>query len=165
MKYGPFSKKILDIYINTGSYLVDVKKVKSEKIYEKIVENKYICSPSDIFDQDILNDVAYGKIGYLPMRFGLKAPFTEDKYSDSPPNRTDYGNILDKARYKEKYNLPKNDNEMALQAFNPVIIHQWNGKWIDGLGLTIYRRIAQYYIRFAGIWDEICQEYPGLCKK
>ena len=165
MKYGSFSKKVLDIYINTGSYLVDVKKVKSEKIYEKIVENKNIYSPSGIFDQDILNDVAYGKIGYLPVRFGLKAPFSEDKYSDSPPNRTDYCNILSKVKYKEKYNLPKNDNEMALQAFNPVIIHEWNGKWIDGLGLTIYRRIAQYYIRFAGIWDEICQKYPGFCKK
>ena len=164
MKYGPFSKKELDIYINTGSFLVDVKKVKSERIYEKIVENKNVYQPSEFFEQDILNDIAYGKIGYLPMRFGLKGPFSEDKYSDSP-NRTDYSNTLEKAKYKDKYNLPKNDNEMVPQSFNPVVIHQWNGKWIDGLGLTIYRRIAQYYMRFSGIWDEICPEYPGLCKK
>ena len=164
MKYGPFSKKELDIYINTGSFLVDVKKVKSERIYEKIVENKNVYQPSEFFEQDILNDIAYGKIGYLPMRFGLKGPFSEDKYSDSP-NRTDYSNTLEKAKYKDKYNLPKNDNEIVPQSFNPVVIHQWNGKWIDGLGLTIYRRIAQYYMRFTGIWDEICPEYPGLCKK
>ena len=163
-KYGPFSKKELDIYINTGSILVDVKKAKSEKLYEKIVENKNVIEPKTIYDQDFINDIAYGKIGYLPMRFGLVAPFLEDQDSDRPPYKTVYWN-LDNAKYKEKYNLPKNQDEMNINALNPVIIHQWNGKWIHGRGLTIYRRIAQYYIRFAGIWDEICPEYPGLCKR
>jgi len=163
-KYGPFSKKELDIYINTGSILVDVKKAKSEKLYEKIVENKNVIEPKTIYDQDFINDIAYGKIGYLPMRFGLVAPFLEDQDSDRPPYKTVYWN-LDNAKYKEKYNLPKNQDEMNINALNPVIIHQWNGKWIHGRGLTIYRRIAQYYIRFAGIWDEICLEYPGLCKR
>ena len=165
MKYGRFSKKALDIYINTGCYLVDIKKAKSEKIYEKIVKNKSLYKPSPIIDQDLLNDVAYGKIGYLPIRFGLKAPFTDDKISDSPPYRTDYNNILEKAKYKEKYNLPKNRFEMNSQALNPVVIHQWNGKWICGRGLSIYRRIVQNYIRIAGIWDEICPVFPGVCKK
>jgi hypothetical protein len=165
MRYGRFSKKTLDIYINTGSYLVDIKKAKSEKIYEKIVKNKSLYKPSGIYEQDFINDVGYGKIGYLPIRFGLKAPFTDDKYSDSPPYITDYKDILEKAKYKEKYNLPKTQAEMNSQAFNPIIIHQWNGKWYRGRGLTIYRRIAQYYMRFSGIWDEICPEYPGLCKK
>ena len=163
-KYGPFSKKELDIYINTGSILVDVKKAKSEKLYEKIVENKNVIEPKTIYDQDFINDIAYGKIGYLPMRFGLVAPFLEDQDSDRPPYKTVYWN-LDNAKYKEKYNLPKNQDEMNINALNPVIIHQWNGKWIHGRGLTIYRRIAQYYIRCAGIWDEICLEYPGLCKR
>ena len=163
-KYGPFSQKELDIYINTGSILVDVKKAKSEKLYEKIVENKNVIEPKTIYDQDFINDIAYGKIGYLPMRFGLVAPFLEDQDSDRPPYKTVYWN-LDNAKYKEKYNLPKNQDEMNINALNPVIIHQWNGKWIHGRGLTIYRRIAQYYIRFAGIWDEICPEYPGLCKR
>ena len=72
---------------------------------------------------------------------------------------------MENATYKEIYNLPKNQNEMNIQALNPVIIHQWNGKWIHGFGLTIYRRIAQYYIRFAGIWDEICPVYPLICQK
>ena len=47
-------------------------------------------------------------------------------------------------RYDFYYNLPKNQAEMNSQAFNPVIIHQWNGKWYRGRGLTIYRRIVQY---------------------
>ena len=98
------------------------------------------------------------------MRFGLVAPFLEDQDSDSSPYKTLYWN-LDNAKYKEKYNLPKNQDEMNIHSLNPVIIHQWNGKWIHGRGLTIYRRIAQYYMRFTGIWDEICPEYPGLCKK
>ena len=54
---------------------------------------------------------------------------------------------------------------MNAQAYNPVIMHQWNGKWMDGDGLTIYRRIAQYYIKYAGIWNEMCEKYPGYCKK
>ena len=58
MKYGPISKKALDIYINTGSFLVYVKKPKSEKIYGKIVENKRLHKPSALFEQNILNDVA-----------------------------------------------------------------------------------------------------------
>ena len=54
---------------------------------------------------------------------------------------------------------------MNSQALNPVVIHQWNGKWICGRGLSIYRRIVQNYIRIAGIWDEICPVFPGVCKK
>lgn len=54
---------------------------------------------------------------------------------------------------------------MNSQALNPVIVHQWYGKWIRGKGLTIYRRIAQYYIKYAGIWNEMCQKYPRACKK
>ena len=47
---------------------------------------------------------------------------------------------------------------MNVQAYNPVIIHQWNGKWTYGSGLTIYRRIAQLYIKYAGILDETCEK-------
>jgi len=152
MKYGPISKKILYNYINTGCFLVDVKKAKSEKIYKKIVDNKNIYKPSIIVDQDYLNDVSYGKIGILPIKFGL----------------TPYKTILAYSRYAnltKNYHLLDYQNEINSQNFNPVIIHQWNGKWIQGRGLIIYRRIAQYYIRFAGIWDEMCQKYPRACAK
>lgn len=164
-KNGLISKKPLDIYINIGHYLVDVKKFKKEKIYEKMVENKNVYTPTPWVGQDLLNDVSYGKIGYLPVKFGLIGPYENDKKSDKFPYNTDYS-YCETVKNKEKYSfLPKNKEEMNAQAFNPVIIHQWNGKWQDGNGLTIYRRIAQYYIRLSGIWHEMCKRHPGYCQK
>lgn len=37
----PLIQKKIEIYINTGSMLVNLKKIKSEKIYEKCVKNKH----------------------------------------------------------------------------------------------------------------------------
>ena len=71
VRYGNISKKILYNYINTGCFLVDVKKAKSAKIYQKIVKNKNLYKPSINVDQNYLNDVSYGKIGILPIKFGL----------------------------------------------------------------------------------------------
>ena len=129
-------------------------------MYDKFFENKNAYRGSMIADQDILNDVAYGKIGFFPMKFGIIAPFTNDKNSDKPPYNTQY-KFVERVGLNEKYPfLPKTVNEMILQAYNPVVIHQWNGKWMDGNGLSIYRRIAQNYIKLAGIWDEMCQKLP-----
>ena len=57
-KYAKISKKIWDIYISVGSFLIDIKKVKTEKMYEKFVryKNEY---KSPVGDQDLLNDVAF----------------------------------------------------------------------------------------------------------
>jgi len=165
MKYGLISKKKLDIYINGGHFLVDVQKFKNDKIYERTVENKNIYKPTFVVDQNFLNDVAYGKMGYLPMKFGIFSPFNRDRRSDTPPYITGY-NYFHNSNYHEIYPfVPKNRQEMNIRAFNPVIIHGWNGKWSLGKGLTIYRRIAQYYIKYAGIWDEMCIKKPGYCKK
>ena len=165
MKYGKISKKKLDIYINGGNFLIDVQKFKNDKIYEKCVENKNIYIPSFWALQNYLNDIAYGKIGYLPMKFGIYSPFQNDRQSDTPPFITKY-NFVHKVKYHEIYPfLPKNKSEMNLQAYNPVIIHSWNGKWASGKGLTIYRRIAQLYIKYAGIWNEVCENHPGYCTK
>ena len=164
-KYGKISGKSLDIYINVGNYLIDIKKVKSEKMYNQFVKYKNAYNNSFIADQDLLNDVAYGKIGYMPMKFGIISPFRTDNISDTPPYNTEY-NFFGRGGYEEKYPfLPKNQNEMNLQAYNPVVIHQWNGKWTMGEGLSIYRRIAQNYLKISGIWKEACQKYPKLCIK
>ena len=162
--YGEISKKHLEVYINVGDYLIDIKRVKNEKMYEKFVMNNKAYS-STVGDQNLLNDVADGKIGYIPMKFGLIAPFKNDEASDDPSSQTDYW-FIETAKFKEKYPfLPKNINEMEHLAYNPVVIHQFNGKWMEGSGLTIYRRIAQYYIKLAGIWEEMCQKHPGYCIK
>ena len=134
-------------------------------MYDKFLQNKIAYKGSMIADQEILNDVANGKIGNMPMKFGLIGAFLSDKDSDTPPYNT-YYNFLGRTNYKEKYPfLPKDRNEMNLQGYNPIVIHQWNGKWMRGGGLSIYRRIAQYYIKYAGIWDEICQKIPRICIK
>ena len=165
--YGKISKKILDIYINGGNFLVDVKKFKNEKIYEQIVENKGIYSPTLTALQNYLNDVAYGKICYLPMKFGMISPFRNDKRSDMPPYTTEKEfKCINKVRHRDIYPfLPKDLNEMNVQALNPVIIHEWNGKWDIGDGISIYRRIAQLYIKYSGIYDEMCEQFPGYCIK
>jgi hypothetical protein len=141
-----FQKNIIELY----KYWM----LFNAKIYKKIVKNKKLYKPSIIVDQDYLNNVSYDQIGILPLKFGL----------------TPYQTILAYLKYTKltkNYQYLKNQKEINSQDFNlnPVFIHQWNGKWALGRGLTIYRRIAKYYIRFAGIWDEICKEYPGACKR
>ena len=165
MNYGSISKKTLNIYINGGNYLIDVQKFKNDNIYEKSVENRNIYKTSVTGLQNFLNDVAYGKIGYLPMKYGMFSPFSNDKKSDTPPYITDYYFIRRVMHHDIYPFLPNNRKSWDMQHYNPVIIHAWNGKWADGDGITIHRRIAQYYIKYAGIWDEMCEKHPGYCKK
>jgi len=163
-KYGKVSKTKYKRYINTGSMLVNVKKVKKEKIYNKFMKykNKYNDSNGD---QDLLNDIANSKIGYLPLKLGIKSPYRKDEDSD----KLIYGipfRYYFNAYTKENYPFfPKNVNKFIQLAYNPIVIHQFNGKWMNGIGMTVYRRIAQYYIRMAGIWEEMCIKLPGYCKK
>ena len=162
-KYAKITKKKFEIYINVGSFLIDVKKVKLENIYAKFVKYKNMYR-SKIGDQDLLNDVAFGRTGYYPIIFGICSPYRYDFQSDLPSNRTTFS-FINKVKFKEKYFLPKNSFELIRQGYSPYVIHQWNGKWMKGKGLSIYRRIAQYYIKLAGIWDEMCQKLPGYCRK
>ena len=73
--------------------------------------------------------------------------------------------------YTKSYSLvkytfnAKNIIKFIQLGYNPIVIHQFNGKWMYGKGLTIYRRLAQYYIKIAGIWNEMCKEFPGYCQK
>ena len=47
--------------------------------------------------------------------------------------------------------------------YGPSVIHHMFSKWMYNGDLTVYRRLAQYYIKLAGIWDEICKYFPGYC--
>jgi hypothetical protein len=163
-KFGIYSNKSLCVYINGGNYLIDVKKVKEKNMYEKF--RKYKNLYNSIFaEQDMISDIAYGQVGYLPIRFGLISPYQNDSHSDTPPFKTFFQAInLTKIDINYSY-IPHNFNEYNLQAFNPVIAHHWNAKWLDGNGMSIYRRLVQYYIFLAGIWEETCKKYPGYCKK
>lgn len=83
-KNANITKKKFEKYINSGSMLVDVIKVKNEDLYSKYVKYKDIYKNSHIGDQHLLNDISFGKIGYLPMKFGICSPYKNDKDSDKP---------------------------------------------------------------------------------
>jgi len=163
-KYAKISKKKYLRYINTGSILINVTKYRLENIYEKCVKNKKAYHNA-IGDQDLLNDILFGKVGYLPMKFGLRAPYYNDIESDIVLEDNPY---IHYTRSYSKVNYTFNPQKIIkfIQlGYNPIVIHQFNGKWMYGKGMTIYRRLAQYYIRKAGIWNEICIEFPGYCQK
>ena len=159
------SKKPYDVYINIGHFLLNVKKIKEQNMYEQYLKHKDTYT-NIVADQDLLNDVAQNKIGYLPVKFGLFSPFVNDKDSDdiNVINQYEFYQMTEE-KLKNKPFIPKNPNDFFRQSYNPVVIHQWNGKWVDGLGLSIYRRLATLYMRYAGVYDEICQKFPLYCTK
>lgn len=165
-KMAKIIKKPYNVYINIGHFLLNVKKIKSENMYKKYLKYKNVYK-NNICDQDLLNDLAQYKIGYLPIRFGAFSPFRNDIESDTPEIENQYVKFkMNEEKLKNTpFYIPKNSNECFKQSYNPVVIHQWNGKWQWGEGISIYRRLAQYYIKYAGIWNELCEKYPGYCKK
>ena len=158
------TNKIFDIYISIGTFLIDVKKVKEEKMYEKFVNHKkYYRSHQG--DQDLLNDVAFGRITYLPFKYGMISPFEKDKDSELAKSENLYSSYTKKLRLQEQFPfLPKDETEFLRMGYGPYIIHHCHFKWMHGKDLTVYRRLAQYYIKMAGISNEICEEFPGYCK-
>ena len=165
-KKALISKKPYDIYINIGHFLLNVKKIKKKNMYKKFLNHKNTYK-NIIADQDLMNDVAQNEIGYLPVRFGLFSPFLNDKDSDNPKVKNQYEYYkMTKKKLKNKFPyMPKNTSDFFRQSYNPVVIHQWNGKWAFGGGLSIYRRLATCYMRIAGIYDELCKKMPLYCKK
>lgn len=165
-KKSKISKKRLKVYINIGHYLLNVKKIKQKNMYEKYLKYKDVYT-NVICDQDLLNDIAQDEIGYLPVKYGLFSPFLNDSDSDTLNSRNQYERYkMNEAKLKNTSSyIPKNSNEYFKLSYNPVVIHQWNGKWKYGAGLSIYRRLVQNYIKIAGIWDELCLKLPGYCKK
>ena len=162
-KYAKITKKRFNVYINTGSFLINVKMIKSFNIYAKFIKYKNVYQHF-YGDQDLLNDIAFGKIGYLPIKFGIRSPYTND-YNSDKAKKSNF-KYINKIKFKNIFTfIPKNENELFRYGYNPVVIHQLNGKWMDGSGLTIYRRLAQYYIKLAGIWREMCEKHPGYCEK
>ena len=164
--FAKIAQKPFNVYINIGHFLLNIKKIKSEKMYDKYLKYKDVYSDS-ISDQDLINDVAQNEIGYLPIKYGLFSPFINDTESDTldSQNQYEYYNMNEDKLKNTSFYIPKNSSEYFKLSYNPVVIHQWNGKWQNGDGLSIYRRLAQNYIKIAGIWDELCLKYPGYCKK
>lgn len=163
-QYAKISKKIWKVYISVGSFLINVKNVKKENMYEKFVmyKNEY---NSSIGDQDLLNDVAYGKITFLPFKFGMQSPFNSDKEGEIAKKDNIFSVYFKVINSVNNYDfLPKSEEDFMKMGYSPSVIHHCYSKWMHGGGLTIHRRLAQYYIKYARIWDEVCRKYPGYCK-
>ena len=148
------TKKIYKDYINIGSFLINITKVKSEKMYDKFVKYKNFYH-SHIGEQDLLNDISIGRKGIYPQKYG----FTPLLFDDDTPYFPYFHKINKSSIVYNKQNI----TGYLKILLSPIVIHQWNGKWFKGKGLTIYRRLAQYYIRYSGIWKEMCEKYPGYC--
>ena len=162
--FGKISNKTLDIYINAGNYLIDVKKVKEKDMYNLFLKYKNVYGPP-FAEQLMINDIANGEIGYLPMEFGLVPPFSNDDFFLNKKEKALYTYYNLKIISNNSNFLPKTYEDFLHVAYNPVIVHSWNGKWSDGNGMNIYRKLCQYYIGLTGIKDEICGKFPGYCKK
>ena len=149
--------------------MLNVPKIKEQNMYEKYLKFKDVYKNNIIADQDLINDVAQNQIGYLPVRFGLFSPFINDNDSDDPKVKTQYviyKMTKKKLKLKKKFPyIPKNAKDFFRQSYNPVVIHQWNGKWGEGQGLSIFRRLAHYYMRYAGVYNELCEKIPLYCQK
>ena len=67
----------------------------------------------------------------------------------------------------ELNNLPENPKTIAeyYSLFNnSIFIHQFVGKWYYGQGLSKCRNSTKYFIKLAGIMEELCLKKPGYCK-
>ena len=163
-RFGKISNKILNVYINAGNYLIDVKKVKQKNMYKLFLKYKNIYK-SPFAEQNMINDIANGEIGYLPVEFGLVPPFQDDKLFYKHKEKSVYVSFNLTIISNNSNFLPKTYEDFLHSAYNPTIVHSWNGKWNDGKGMNIYRKLCQYYIKLTGFQKEICYKIPGYCIK
>lgn len=63
----------MDTYMNAGILVMNLKKIREEKLYEKFLI--HIDRNYDMADQDILNVCCYGKIQFLPLKYNLPKRF------------------------------------------------------------------------------------------
>ena len=162
--FGKISNKTLNVYINAGMYLIDVKKVKRKNMYNLFLKYKNVYGPP-FAEQHMINDIAYGKIGYLPFEYGLVPIFSNDEDYIYGKNKSVYTCFNLSIISKDTNFLPRTYEEFLHLVHNPVIVHSWNGKWSEGNGLNIYRKLCQYFINLTGLKEEIYAKFPGYCKK
>ena len=151
-------------YINIGSVLLNVKKLKENNFWQNYTKNRYlklIGAP----DQTLLNIVIPDdKKNYLPFKFGGYTLFTNDKNYDSRRIiEYKFNSWFNSSLSSSLPENPKSLDGILINLYNPVFIHQFYGKWKRGDGLTIYRHLAKYFIILSGISEEICKKKPGYC--
>jgi hypothetical protein len=152
-------------YLNIGSILLNVKKLKENNVWKVYIKNRHLKMKGKP-DQTLFNIVVPdNKKDYFPLRFGGLIPFINDRDSDKLKfHDNSFEKWLNSPFSKSFPENPNNLFKFTAQLYNPTFIHQWIGKWASGRGLSIYRNLAKYFIKLAGIWDEICKIKPGYCK-
>ena len=152
-------------YINIGAILLDIKKIKLNNIWEKFTNNRFL-KLSGAPDQTLFNIIIPdNKKNYLPFKFGGFTLFANDKNYDSSIF-SDFGfkSWLNSTESNSLPEKPNSEREIIYSLYNPRFIHQFDGKWATGNGLSIYRLLAKYFILIAGIRNEICHKKPGYCR-
>lgn len=148
-------------YINIGSILLNIKELRNNHFWSNYTKNRYI----KLFgapDQALFNIlVPDEKKDYFPLGFGGLIPIKDDQNFDSFIFN-DFG-LLQYLMNKLGTTLEASRYYLLSQLFSPVFIHQIDGKWKNGGGLSIYRNLAKYFIHLAGIWNELCRLNSGYC--
>ena len=153
-------------YINIGSMLIDVKKYKQNNIWINYVKNRNMLLKGQP-DQTLLNIIIPdSKKNYIPFKFGGICLFENDKFYDLLKFKQflGYKNWINSKLSSSLPENPKSEIGILTKLYNPGFIHQFEGKWERGKGLSIYRLLAKYFILLAGISDKICIKKPGYCK-
>lgn len=151
-------------YINIGSVLINVKKLKENSFWELYTKNRNL-KVGGAPDQTLFNIVVPDiRKDYFPFRFGGIVPFYTDKDSDEL-KFAGYGmiNWLNSTLAKDFPENPLTEVKLVAQIYNSVFIHQFCAKWSFGYGLSIFRNLAKYFIKLADIGEEICKKMPGYC--
>ena len=152
-------------YINIGSILLNVKELKQNHVWIDYIKNRNLTLRGQP-DQTLFNIIIPDdKKNYLPFKFGGYTLFSTDNNFD---NLT-YDNYSLPSWFNSSLSSslpenPKSEIGILLNLYNARFIHQFCGKWKHGLGLSIYRHLAKYFILLTGIGNEICREKPGYCK-
>ena len=151
-------------YINTGSMLLNIKKLKENRFWDNYVKNRNIPLKGDnaqtLFNVLLPDD----KKNYLPFNFGGYCLFNNDNNYDVLRTADfDFNNWFNSNLSLTLPNNPKSLNGILSQLYNPRYIHQFYGKWSNGEGLSIYRHLAKYFMLLTGLYDEFCSKKPGYC--
>ena len=133
-------------------------------MYNLFLKYKNVYGPP-FAEQYLINDIASGEIGYLPIEFGLVQPFVNDKLFFNKRKNPIFKSFNLTLLSNTSNYIPKTYVEFLYQSYDPVLVHGWYGKWVKGKGMNIYRKLCQYFIELSGMKKEICKKLPGFCQK
>jgi hypothetical protein len=151
-------------YLNIGALIINVTEFKINKVWDKFTENRNLTLKGAV-DQTLFNIIIPDdKKDYFPFTLGVYSTFEKD---DSFIKNDYFDSGLKNWLASKSNNLkdnPKTLSEYFSLFNNSIFIHQFYGKWYNGTGLSLCRNSSKYFIKLAGIWEELCSKKPGYCK-